>query len=217
MRKITAQDIELAHVDAETLLKHPADFGYFGDNDQMFKTWTLGPVIHHRDSGVLHKSNSRVLFARLAKEAEAGLIEPDSWEEVECNHWVVGWVCHLSYRVLDDQGEPTKIARFLRLWMDYLMEVYPIADDDDHSELEAEETRDNVRFIGEGIARRDELTLPEGWVDEVYCWLMENDWSALENCDDRGGWPSDAEMKAAFAALGYIKDEEPAIGAPTEE
>jgi hypothetical protein len=37
----------------------------------------------------------------------------------------------------------------------------------------------------------------------VYGWLSDHDCSAIENRDDRGGYPSEDQLRAAFEALGY--------------
>lgn len=125
---LTSEEIKKA-------LSAPSDFGYFGGNEEMFKTWSLGPVIEHRDSDVLTRSNARVLIRTL----EARKDFDGQWSELECNHWAVGWVKHLSFRVLDEKGQPCEIGAYLRDWFTYLKEQYPVADENDYSELEEEE------------------------------------------------------------------------------
>lgn len=48
-----------------------------------------------------------------------------------------------------------------------------------------------------------EYDLPQGWESAAYDWLADNDDSAIESSDDRGGYPSEEQLRAAFDALGY--------------
>ena len=82
------------------LLKRPSDFGYSGDIEGMFETWTLGPVIEHRDSDILTKANRKALEQWLESDSSLS----SEYQITGANHWAVGWVDHLSYRVLDDRG-----------------------------------------------------------------------------------------------------------------
>lgn len=52
---------------------------------------------------------------------------------------------------------------------------------------------------------KNDYELPEGWESDVYGWLSENRWTAIENVDDQGGWPSEEELIEAFDALGYAR------------
>ena len=184
-------------------LKRPADFAYFGeDQEEMFKTWSLGPVIEHRDSGLLDRANAKALLGFLKSDPSLG----SDYKVTECNHWAVGWVRHLSFRALDGQGEPTRIAAILSAWFTSLKEEYPIANDEIYSEMESEATYDNVASAGESLARRKGYTLPDEWVGLVMDWFDSNDSSALENTDDQGGYPSDEQLQAAFEGLCFSKE-----------
>lgn len=118
-------------------MKRPNNFGYFGnDTDTMFVTWSLGPVIEHRDSEVLDRSNAKALRIFLGSDPSLA----DDWRITSCTHWAVGHVDHLSFRAYeDDKKTPTRIARILCAWFEYLREQYPIADEDLFSEMESEE------------------------------------------------------------------------------
>jgi len=50
---------------------------------------------------------------------------------------------------------------------------------------------------------KDEFELPEGWEHEVYSWLSDHRCHAIENVDDQGGYPDEADLKAAFEALDF--------------
>ena len=78
---------------------------------------------------------------------------------------------------------------------------YPVLDEEDYSRREYEATLENLDSAAVGISHRYEL--PEGWQGEVFDWFWEHDQRAVENRDDLGGYPSDAQLESAFVALGY--------------
>lgn len=192
MDKITQKEIQDA-------LQRPPDFGYHGDIDELFITWTLGPVIETRDSTLLEKSNAIVLKRELEAAVKEGEIDADNWQITSCNHWAVGWVNHLSFKVLDDNGEPTKEWYWFQEWFDALSD-YPVADEEHYSLLEYEATHENIEQVGSSFLHKD---VPEHWVSEAYRWFSEYDYSAIESTDDQGGYPTDDQMRACLIDLGY--------------
>ena len=50
---------------------------------------------------------------------------------------------------------------------------------------------------------KSQYELPEDWDSDVYSWLSDHRPGSVENRDDRGGYPSEAELQEAFDALGY--------------
>lgn len=187
-------------------LARPRDFGWFGDRDETFVSWSLGPTIRHRDSGILDESNARCLLRGLASAAERGEIEPESWEVVSCSHWAVGWIEHLRYRVLDDAGACTRTARWVRDWFDGL-DAYPVADEGDLSELqsEAEEraAEDAARYCRE---TRDLIDgLPEGWLSDLVCHLAD---AGAFRDEYEHPYVDDDDVVAAFRALGWLSTDE---------
>lgn len=188
-------------------LARPRDFGWFGD-DETFTTWALGPVIQHRDSGLIDRSNAAVMQRWLAEAAKRGEIEPDSWRVVSASHWAVGWVEHLSYRVIDEEGSPTRVARWVRAFNEEL-DRYPIADEDDHGErcmeAEVENVDDAARWCKATKGLID--SLPVGWQGEVAS-LLSDRGQMHDDCD-RGAYPeSDEALVAAFRELGYLPAED---------
>jgi len=123
-------------------MKRPDNFAYFGGDDRMFVTWTLGPVIEHRDSNVLDRSNAVALYRFL--RSDPSLAEEYTIERA--SHWAVGWVEHLSFHAYDSDDDktkrPTRIARILAAWFTYLDEQHPVADEDLLSEMEQEEANE---------------------------------------------------------------------------
>ena len=137
-RYLDENDVTVTPDEIEKALRKPSNFGWFGDDDDdMFVTWSLGPVIEHRDSDVLDRANAEALRRYLAEFPELA----DDWKITSCNHWAVGHVDHISYRVVDGDGKPTRIARILKAWFAYLSDVYPVADEDLYTEMEDQEAQ----------------------------------------------------------------------------
>jgi hypothetical protein len=205
---------DLDKKEIENLLVRVPDFGYFGDNEELFKTWTLGPVVVHRDSGILDKSNAKALKHYL-NEIEDLEVE-ETYEFIECNHWAVGWVEHLTYKVIDENNEPTKIARVVKDWFDYLENDYSIADEDLYSEMEWEATYENIDREIDYMFHRDMIKCTDEELayvkSKVYEWFNENNDNALENRDDRGGCPSEEEFIECFKDLGVFNAEQNSCG-----
>lgn len=133
--RLNLDEITLTPEEIKKALARPSDFGYFGKDDGMFETWALGPVIEHRESDALERSNAEALKRYLATMPELA----NDWRITGCSHWAVGHVDHLSYRVVNDEGKPTRMAQIVKGWFAYLRDVYPIADEDLFSEYEQED------------------------------------------------------------------------------
>lgn len=134
-------------------LERPGSFGLWREHpryDEMFQTWSLGPVIETRDSDVLDRANAEALRRHLATDPTLA----DDWYLTEANHWAVGWVTHLSFRVVDPDGTPSRMARVVREWFDALAD-YPIANESLHSEMECEAAEEWWRQYQERETRRE--------------------------------------------------------------
>lgn len=177
-------------------LKRPSDFGYGGDNEQMFETWTLGPVIQHRNSDILDKSNAKSMIATL--ESDPSLSE--DWEVVSCGHWAVGWVEHLSFRVVDEDGNPSRVARVIKGFFDAI-EEYPILDEEDFSQMEYDDTLENIENHYLRTKFHDDV--PEDWASQMFSWFWDNDQSAVEPCDGGGGYPDNKQFEVCARELGF--------------
>jgi hypothetical protein len=192
-------------------MQRPSDFGYFGDNENMFVTWSLGPVIETRDSDIQEKSNAEALRRFLASDPSL----EGEYRFGRCGHWACGWVEHLSFHAYtsddDKTKEPTRIARILAAWFQYLADDYPLADEDLHSEMVSEADYEWITDEGPRAAERLGFELPEDdWYDQVTSWWDGHRSSALEDTDGNGASPSDEDWQAAFEALEYKRttDEE---------
>jgi hypothetical protein len=203
MSNITEKEITEA-------LRQPSDFGlssHAEHSEEMFVTWSLGPVIRHRDSNLLDQVNADALEKHLHEDHPE--LE-DEWCITSCNHWAVGWVDHLSFHAVNEKREPTKMFEVLTEWSNSLAD-YPCADDDDLSKREYENTLENItnegtRFVVE--------TAPLTWAEDVFGWLWDNDQEEVDPKDGFGGYPSQEAIKKALSALGWLEkeDEDEAVG-----
>lgn len=96
------------------------------DYDEPREGWLVAPVSQTRDSERLERSNFRVVLADLDRDAD-GTVEVHSF-----GHWGHGWF----EIILCKPG--TKAAYVAQEWEDKLNN-YPVASDDDYSNLEAQE------------------------------------------------------------------------------
>lgn len=194
--------VDITPKDIEKALSRPRDFGYGGGNEEMFKTWSLGPTIQHRDSGLLDRSNALALRRYLEKDPSLA----DDYTIMSASHWAVGWVEHISFRVVDPDGSPSRIFRVLTAWFNALSD-YPVADDSLYSEMESEASWKWISEEGPRVAAKHDYVLPEDWQDKVYTWWDANDCNATESVDDQGASPSYEQFLEAFEGCGFKKEE----------
>lgn len=208
-RKIAAEQRAEIQEFVKLAKTRPNDFGYHGDLD-LFNTWTLGQVLEHRDSGLLDQSNSAMIQKALEEHPEF----EGQWAITHCGHWAVGWVDHLSYKVIETRRAVlhttvytiAPVAQFIKSLYDQL-DDYPILDEEDYSEREYEATWENLESAANWFVRKNDLDVPEDYLDRVWVWLDNNDPSALESADDQGGYPDDNQLTAAFVALGWMTED----------
>lgn len=151
---------------------------------------------HHRDSGLLDQSNAAVIAKAMQPFTEGD--DPDVVFESH-HHWAVGHIDGFSIRVFHN-SEVTEAFKMYHELAEQLAD-YPILDEEAYSSREFEATFEN---IGEAAWRlKHDFNLPDEWQSDVYGWLTEHRDHALENTDDQGGWPEEADLEAAFQALGY--------------
>jgi len=150
---------------------------------------------------LLDQSNADV-FAKALKPFAAGN-DPDVVFESH-SHWAVGHVDGFSIRVYRD-GEITDAFCTYHNLSERLAE-YSILHENDYSEREHDETLDN---LADAVWRLKSLyELHDGWESEVYSWLSDKRPGSVENRDDRGGYPSEGDLREAFKALGYERVED---------
>jgi hypothetical protein len=155
---------------------------------------------HHRDSGLLDQSNADAIVAAMEPFAEGD--DPDVVFESH-SHWAVGWIDGFSLRVFKD-GQITEAFKAYHCLAEKLAD-YPVLDEEGYSRREHEATLDNIADAAWRLKR--EYDLPDGWEAEVSSWLWEHRPRAVEDRDDRGGYPEEADLRAAFEALGFVRVE----------
>lgn len=156
---------------------------------------------HHRDSGLLDQSNAAFIAKALKPFTE--VFDPDVVMESH-HHWAVGSISGFSIRVFDRQGEITEaFAKYHELAE--AMDQYPILDESDYSERELKATLENIEDATWRL--KNEFDLPEGWAWQVYDWLSDHRSGEIENVSDQGGYPSEAALREAFAALNFAAAE----------
>lgn len=159
--------------------------------DDWFVTYS-----HHRDSGLIDQSNAAAIEEALEPFMKGR--NPNVVAEHH-HHWAVGWIEGFSIRVFK-RGRITKAFRAYHGLAQRLAD-YPLLDEEDYSRREYEATVEN---IGEAAWRlKQEYELPGDWESAAYGWFADNDCTAIESSDDRGGWPEEKQLRAAFDALGF--------------
>jgi len=162
--------------------------------------WTI-VYSSNRDSGLLDQSNHGFIEKTMKPFTEGD--DPDVVAE-QHSHWAVGFVQGQSIRVYDDDGNITEAFRTY-FHLQEQMEQYPILDESDYSQKEYDSTLENLDLASWSLKKR--FDLPDGWVDQVYEWLSDNDPTQLENVSDQGGWPDEDSLLAAFTALNFKEQE----------
>jgi hypothetical protein len=193
--------IEITEQEIDEALERPSSFGYHGDRP-MFITWSLGPVIETRDSGLIAQSNA-ASWKAIMEEAEGnGTIEKDSWEVISCNHWGPGWVDHLSFQAIKDEEsrEPTNAFRLVMETVAALQE-YPILDDSDHSQREYDAALESIQQNAPSVVEN----VPEDWPQKVFSAIWEMDGEKQEHlCDsDEGVYVPEELIAEALQELGW--------------
>lgn len=201
MKREAWQSVDITAKDIEAARAFPRDFGLNSDAEHSAEIeageWSLGPIFRTRDSNLLETVNADALIDELESHEDIS----DDWTVTSCNHWAVGWVDHLSFRILGDDGQPSKVFCVLKAFNDALAD-YPCADDFELSRLEYEATVDNIEDAARAFETTDAFD-----AGECFSWFWDNDQSAIEPTDGGGGYPSKDEMHACLEALGYLASE----------
>jgi hypothetical protein len=180
-------------------LQPPADFAYEGSLP-IGETWSLGPMILNRDSGPLEQSNAAAV--RKTFESLFGPeCEDNGWEVTRCNHWAVGWVDHLSFRAIDDNGGPTQqFVEMARLNAE--VEENIVLDEDD---LCAREWDDLIEYLEWHATPFLKESVPDDW-PELLAREVHND----VVYESAGVWVKEEHLKNALDRLDWLETEEEA-------
>lgn len=193
---------EIEDHEIKEALECPSDFGYSGDNDEMFRTWSLGPALVSRDSDLIAESNSAAMLSELERLAEEGEISEDDWKVVRCRHWGHGWVEHLTFRAVDSDGEPTKVFSYIMEMVDVIQE-HVVLDDSDHSRREYEAQLESIENNAPNLI--DDL--PEDWTRKVFSWLWDSPNQPAFSGDDRT-FIAPKYVEEACKALGFAEQDD---------
>jgi len=130
-------------------LRGPSDFGC--SIPEIGDTWALGPCIETRDSDALDRANSRSwqqIFRDMFGSGPCWDEEGEDqdplagWNVLRASHWAYGWAEHLSFRAVDEAGEPTPQFALALAIRDALSD-YPVMDD----AVFAEEEEEDLRYL----------------------------------------------------------------------
>jgi hypothetical protein len=150
----------------------------------------------HRDSDLLDQSNAAAMERELQPFTDGD--DPDVVAEHH-HHWAVGWIEGFSIQVFRD-GQITEAFQAYHELAQRL-DDYPVLDDEDYSRRQYEATIDN--FVDAAWRLKGEYDLPQDWETIVYDWFSEHDCTAIEDTDDRGAYPTEHQLRAAFDALDF--------------
>jgi len=205
MAHLDSKEVDITKQDIVDALRQPANFAYSGHNEDMFHTWSLGPIILNHDSCLVDESN----YDMLEKHLESDESLSEEWAITRCSFWGDGWVDHISFRAIedfkndDDPKVPTRIFRVLTEWFDTLKESF-ILNEIDYSNKIFEATIENIGNVGLCMTK-DEI--PDDWISKCYSWFESNCPNEIEDTDGFGGYPSDDKMKECLGELGFLEEE----------
>lgn len=123
------------------------DFGCSVDESR--DSWLIAPVSNSRDADTLTRSNWRTVVADMERIDPNGDTDDDaaSWEIHRFGHWACGWVEILIVR------PDTSAAAAALEWRDAL-ENYPVASEEDFSQLESDDAAESWEEWGADDFRR---------------------------------------------------------------
>lgn len=226
--RISASPVFEKGVDAwvDDALRRPDSFILWNEDPKMFTTWSMGPVIQHRDSDTIQRSNAKALIEYLESDPSLG-----GWEVKTCSHWAVGHVDHLTFQVLEkmtkeEQGlvaehktpatgymvpshpgfKLTRIACIVKKWFDDLAD-YPVADEDALCELEFEEGLETIKNEAGYACRHTgydlKNELPDGWECSVHRLIADH-----MHPGGGGMWVDHEHLFEALKKLDFVQPEE---------
>ena len=173
-------------------------FSWHDEPEEGGENWT---IVHteSRDSDLVAKSNAKAIQAEMDKPEFKDDVLPQHF-----NHWAVGWVDGYAIRVYDDKGE---ITPAFERWCQLVkaLEDYPLLDDQDHSQMEYDETIENISDEGGRLVKSE---APEDWAKQVFSWLWANDQRAVEPMDGGGGYPTKEQIRNALLDLNLLDPDE---------
>ena len=154
--------------------------------------WTLCHV-RHRDSGLSAQSNAAQVEQAMAKFGDDALFQ-------RFDHWQFGWVDAVVVRLFGPDGEHTEAYAAL---CDLLLRLKdrPVLDETDYSKRVYEATTENIREATKLHPRVVIDRLPDDFPALMFDWFWMHNDRAVQNTDDQGGYPNDAQVAECVRAL----------------
>lgn len=155
-----------------------------------------------RDSGLVDESNA----ATIAKEMEPFLSDPEMIRTEHHSHWACGYVDGYAIRVFTDASH-TEVTPAFKKWceLSIAMENYPVLDSNDYSQREYDATIKNIEYTAKRWLKDG---VPEDWAKTVFGHMWDSNSETLETVDDRGGCPSEDDVREALRELGFHEPED---------
>lgn len=91
-------------------LERPRDFLYGGDNKEMFITWSIGPTIDYRDADTARRAQGEAKLRSIRNRFKEG----EDFKVERFSHFLVGWVEHLTFRVIDNKDDLTSVTKIAK-------------------------------------------------------------------------------------------------------
>lgn len=159
----------------------------YNDSIDQPDLWMIVYTVN-RDSTLLDQSNASQIDKALSVFDET-LVIPERH-----SHWACGWIDGYAIRVFFPGTWHITTPFVAYAELQQKMENYPVLDDEDYSNREYDATIENIGSIIRFDIDTDlQITLDdksESWLaHKVYRWISDIDSNALENTDDRGGYP----------------------------
>lgn len=174
--------------------------GYgFGARIPDMADWFVGPVGHHRDSDLVTESNWNTALQRIRAVGEEGV----DWIYIRFGHFLADWVEEIGTR----PGTPcAQVADEIKTQL----EIYPILDEDDLREREAEKIQKNWHSICYVLKYDLKQYCRAEWVDwgDTEDDLVDD----LDDCGDLGaaahgiGEESDGWISYSHSDIAIIAD-----------
>lgn len=155
---------------------------------------------HNRDSGLLSLSNANAIEKAL--DSFTGGEDPDVVFESH-TYWLAGHVDGFSIRIYRDGAVTNAFTAYYELVE--RLSRYAVLDEQDYDRWVYEAALANIAEAA--LLLRHDNVLPDDWKRDVFCWLTQNRENSLLNRDDLGAYPSENDLRAAFEALGYPRDD----------
>ena len=195
-----------------TKARNQGSFASFVGDGREKAEWLIGPVGQTRDSDSISESNWRVVIR------EMRVLDPEEQDHeiLRFGHFACGWVEEIATRPGSACAEYAASAR-------KALDQYPILDDDDHSELEAEQVSANLpqimselrRDLIKEFTRRNAIDPSDDDMseDEITDWIegmADDDLDSVAHgfaIEERDGWQYFNVVGVADALVEKGKDE----------